>query len=296
MSFAELLRAELASVPVKRPCCRKSMIAGFLPAAIKTDQTLVWQLQSVPAADTLCDLVRLQYGVEARRSRVGRCGRHYETVSVSSPSLLKQFRRLEEGAGQTKEPIFSCDGCRSAFLRGMFLSAGTVNDPRRSVHLEFLYADELSARYADSSLSCLGYPPRQMKRSRGTGFYYKDRGTVEELVALMGSHQMIFRMMDGRIEREIRNNENRATNCDTRNISRNVAATGRQTAAIEKLIAGGRLESLPTELRITAKLRMENPEASLETLAKLHNPPVTKSGLNHRLRKLLEEADLISGS
>lgn len=294
MSFAETLRKELAAVPVKRSCCRKSMIAGFLPCATETGETLVWRLRSELAADTLSELIRLQYGIEVERARTGKCGRYYETVTVGSPALRKLFRNMRNAQDPTESMSFSCDSCKSTFLRGMFLSAGTLNDPHASAHLEFLYPDEQSASCAAAFLSEIGYEPRRVKRQYGIGLYYKGRGVVEELVALMGSHHVIFEMMDGRIEREIRNNENRATNCDTRNISRIVAANGKQTAAIEKLTSCGRLDSLPPELRITAKLRLEYPEASLETLAKLHNPPVTKSGLNHRLKKLLEEADSIS--
>lgn len=294
MSFAETLRKELAAVPVKRPCCRKAMIAGFLPGGTDTGEAIIWQLQSVSAADTLSELIRLQYGTEAERSRIGKCGRYYETVTVCSPALRKLFRKMRKIRNIAEFVPFPCDSCKSAFLRGMFLSVGTVNDPRTSAHLEFFYPDEPSASCATIFLSEIGYEPRRVKRQHGIGLYYKGSGTVEELVALMGSHQVIFRMMDGRIEREIRNNENRATNCDTRNISRIVAANAKQIAAIEKLTVSGRLDSLPPELRITAKLRIEYPESSLETLAKLHNPPVTKSGLNHRLQKLLEEANSIS--
>ena len=294
MSFAETLRKELAAVPVKRPCCRKSMIAGFLPGAAETGEALVWRLRSGSVAKALCELLRQQYGVEAVRSREGKCGRVYEIVSASSPALRKLYRKIRDAQDLPEYANSPCETCRSVFLRGMFLSVGTVNDPYAAAHLEFLYSDEQSAESATAFLSEIGYDPRFVKRSHGIGLYYKGYGIVEDLIALMGSHQAVFRIMDRRIEREIRNNENRATNCDTRNISRTVAATGRQIEAIEKLSACGRLDSLPPELRTTAKLRLEYPEVSLKTLADLHNPPVTKSGLNHRLQKLLEEADSIN--
>ena len=296
MSFAETLRKELAAVPVKRPCCRRAMIAGFFPALTETERKPVWKLRSATAADTLAELIRLQYGIEAERTREGKCGRYYEIVSANSPALRKLLGKIREEKNPAESVGFSCDACPSAFLRGMFLSAGTVNDPHSAAHLEFLCPDEQSATVAVEFLSGVGYEPHRVQRQFGIGLYYKSRGAVEELIALMGSNHGFFEMMNGRIERDIRNNENRATNCDTRNIGRIVAATGKQTAAIEKLTACGRLDSLPPELQVTAKLRMEHPEASLETLAKLHNPPVTKSGLNHRLRKLLEEADSVSGS
>ena len=93
------------------------------------------------------------------------------------------------------------------------------------------------------------------------------------------------------IERDIRNAENRATNCVTKNISKAVAASNRQIEAIERLAESGKLLSLPEELRYTAELRLENPSATLFELAYMHEPPISKSGLNRRLTRLLEEAD-----
>jgi len=98
-------------------------------------------------------------------------------------------------------------------------------------------------------------------------------------------------MMNLRIEREIRNQENRATNCVAKNIEKSVSASARQMAAIEKLTVTGMLAQLPESIRITALLRAENPDASLEELRNLHEPPITKSGLNHRLQKILSEAE-----
>ena len=98
------------------------------------------------------------------------------------------------------------------------------------------------------------------------------------------------RLIAPAIEREIRNHENRLNNCDTRNLERTVSASARQVEAIRRLKSNGRLEGLPKALRDTAALRFDNPDASLDELAALHNPPITKSGLNHRLHRLVEEA------
>jgi DNA-binding protein WhiA len=97
-----------------------------------------------------------------------------------------------------------------------------------------------------------------------------------------------------RIAREIRNNENRATNCVAKNIEKSVSASAKQMDAIEKLTITGMLAQLPDSIRLTARLRAENPDASLEELRNLHNPPITKSGLNHRLQKILSEADKLN--
>ena len=111
----------------------------------------------------------------------------------------------------------------------------------------------------------------------------------------MGSQHMIFEIINNRIEREIRNNENRATNCVAKNIEKSVSAAARQIEAIGLLMKTGRFERLSEGLRVTAMVRYHNPDATLDELVELHEPPISKSGLNHRLKKLLEEAEALLG-
>jgi transcription-repair coupling factor (superfamily II helicase) len=121
----------------------------------------------------------------------------------------------------------------------------------------------------------------------GLGVYIKNSNVIEEMLSVLGVNQALFSFINARIEREIKNAENRATNCVTSNIARAVDASARVREAIEALMRTNRLSGLPAELQETAELRMQNPSASLKELAYLHNPPITKSGLNHRLQKIL---------
>ena len=171
------------------------------------------------------------------------------------------------------------------------MACGTLNDPQKSTHLEFLLRDEHCASLLGAFLEDSGYAPKQADRKGVTGLYFKDAGSVEDLLALMGAVKISMDMMNLRIEREIRNQENRATNCVAKNIEKSVSASAKQMAAIEKLTVTGMLAQLPDSVRLTARLRAENPDASLEELRNLHVPPITKSGLNHRLQKLLTEAE-----
>ena len=102
---------------------------------------------------------------------------------------------------------------------------------------------------------------------------------------------MLFRSINSRIERDIRNNENRATNCVAKNIEKTVSAATRQMESINRLMETGRMDSLPESLQQTARVRYQNPDATLDELALRHEPPISKSGLNHRLKKLLDEAE-----
>ena len=110
-------------------------------------------------------------------------------------------------------------------------------------------------------------------------------------MALMGAQHTIFEIINSRIERDIRNNENRATNCVAKNIEKTISAATRQIEAINLLMEHGKLERLPESLRATEMARYRNPDATLDELVRLHEPPISKSGLNHRLAKLVAEAE-----
>ncbi len=293
MSFADSLREELCELPVKRPCCRGMLTAGLLLCAVAEKKpALAVRYRSEPVATLASAMIALQYGHAPESEMQGGCGHRYYDLSFASPAAYKLLTQVG-GEGSDPEAVLraSCDGCRSAFLRGAFLSCGTLNDPHKSFHLEFLLPDSARADFLSAFLENLGYPPRRIARKHGIGLYFKESGSVEDLVALMGAQQLIFDIINTRIEREIRNNENRATNCVARNIEKTVAAGARQIEAIGALIADGRLERMPEGVQITAMLRYRNPDATLDELVALHEPPISKSGLNHRLKKILEEAE-----
>jgi DNA-binding protein WhiA len=116
--------------------------------------------------------------------------------------------------------------------------------------------------------------------------YYKSGADIEEFLTLLNANRALFALINIKIERELRNNVNRAANCETGNIQRAVVASAQQTAAIQKLRESDRWDTLPDALRQTAQLRLDYPDANLVELALLHQPVLTKSGLNHRLQKL----------
>ena len=148
-----------------------------------------------------------------------------------------------------------------------------------------------SVEKLDAFLAEFGVPARRITRGNKIGLYYKKGDDIEDLFGKIGVNNIVFTVADSKIQKEIRGNENRATNCVATNISKAVIASGKQIDAILKLKERGRFEYLPDDLRITAELRLVNSEASLTELASLHIPPISKSGLNHRLSKLLEEAE-----
>lgn len=292
MSFADELKRELAEIPVKHPCCRRALLTGLLLNAVTNGKTVSVRLGNGFVTDCADEWIRLQFGKAPEREEHGGCGKRYFDLALSSPAAVRILRQRDQKDAEPQTVAgFSCEGCRSAFLRGALLATATVNDPRKSFHLEFLmtnaHGEELLSRFLEET----GYPPGRIMRPTGTGLYFKGSGSVEELITLTGAHHIIFDVINSRIERDIRNNENRATNCVARNIQKAVSASAKQVGAIERLTQSGKLERLPEPLRETAKIRSENPDATLDELATLHDPPITKSGLNHRLQKLIEAAE-----
>jgi len=180
-----------------------------------------------------------------------------------------------------------CKDCLSHFVRGVFLSSGTVNDPQKSYHLEIRAPSDGRADLLCSLFMNIDSMPGSTRRSGDVGFIWKSGTAVIELLNFMGATSGVFDILNTQVEREIKNNENRATNCDTRNIERSISAAAKYIHAISYLEDNHLLDSLPPDLQATAKLRISHPEVSMRELAELHNPAITKSGLNHRLEKII---------
>ncbi len=290
MSFADELKEELAQIRIKKKCCRQAMLAGLLCRAQAEEANVVTvRYRNEAVAELLCSLVHAQFGKTAVCNSSGSCGRVYWDVRFSSSAAVALMR--EHVCAEALDDGASCEGCSAAFLRGLFLAVGTVNDPHKSFHLEFLLPDETCTQRVTHFFAGIGYHPRKIKRPGGIGIYFKDSGVIEDLVARMGAHNMIFEIINSRIEREIRNNENRATNCVAKNIEKTVSAAAKQVEAIDALYESGKMERLPETLQQTAALRYRHPDATLDELVAMHSPMISKSGLNHRLQRLLEESE-----
>ncbi len=295
MSFADAVRADLLQVPVKKNCCRRCLICGLFLAAFPEPGGkggLVTRFRDAATADFAAEQLRIQFSKEPARRRVGLCGKYYEEVLFASPAFRRLSEHLQAPEVTDLAEVFGgrCEECNAAFLRGLFLSAGTMNDLQKAIHMEFLVPSACQTVVAAFFVS-IGYPAGRVARRGRVGFYFKKATSVEDLLTLMGAQHQTFEMMNTRILHDIRSYENRMTNCETRNLERTVSASARQVAAITRLQETGKLGNLSEELRETARLRLENPDSSLDELALLHNPPITKSGLNHRLRRIIDAAE-----
>ena len=294
MSFSSTVKGELITLNVKSSCCRRALLYGAMLGAARMDNTVSFSTEHEEIAAYIAKLVREFFKKEPALDFKIYVGRPKYTLTFEAAPIarfLNATEKSEDGLLALMEK--SCPSCVQALLRGAFLSFGTVNDPTKSYHAEFLLPFVKRADKLDALLAEIGIPARKITRGDKIGLYYKKSSDIEELFAEMGGSRAVFDLVNAKIEREIRNNENRATNCDARNIARAVNASQKQIAAIIRLKDCGMLDGLDEDLQKTAALRMEYDEVSLAELAAKHEPPISKSGLNHRLAKLCDLAEKI---
>ncbi len=178
--------------------------------------------------------------------------------------------------------------CKASFLRGAFLSGGSITDPTKSYHLEMVTTHYNVSREVFSILLELGFTPKDAVRGGNYVTYFKQSESIEDFFTLIGAPVAAMDIMSEKVEKDMRNAVNRRVNCDSANADKIVSAAAEQLDAIRRIERRAGLDELPERLRETALLRIANPEASLIDLAQLAIPPVSKSCISHRLRKLVE--------
>lgn len=193
-------------------------------------------------------------------------------------------------------PVIEDDCCKTGFLRGAFLSGGSVTDPEKGYHFELATTHQSVAREGFTLVQeVMGFAPKVAKRGGGQILYLKQSDQISDFLIFLGAPVAAMGLMEAKMEKELNNKVNRRCNCDDANTSKVVEAAQEQLAALRILKQRGMLEHLPLKLQQAARAREENPEASLTELAAMMEPSITKPAMNHRLKKLIamaREADL----
>lgn len=174
-----------------------------------------------------------------------------------------------------------------SIIRGVFLGSGSVNNPESKYHLEIILSTKLNAERIIEILYSLTIQAKILERKNGYGVYIKDGEEISKLLALIGASSSVLKFEEIRVLRDIKNNINRKVNCETANLNKTVSAAVKQINAIKKLKKEGKFDKLPESLKEIAKLRIENPDASLVELGQMLSTPLGKSGVNHRLNKIM---------
>ncbi len=216
-------------------------------------------------------------------------------VAMSDEQLQDFFQKM----GNPDEPVSSLliknSCCQRAFLRGAFLSIGSISDPQKSYHLEFVCTDEDKARQLQRVIQGFGIDAKIIVRKKYYVVYLKEGESIVDILNICEAHVSLMKLENMRILKEMRNSINRKVNCETANITKTVNAATRQVEDIEYIRDYYGFSKLSDNLREMAEIRLEHPDSPLKELGGYLNPPVGKSGVNHRLRKLSELADRLRG-
>lgn len=214
-------------------------------------------------------------------------------------SILEACKWEKDGNGFLERPetvsslLTKNSCCKRAALRGAYLTIGSMSNPQRSYHLEFVCASEKQAMQLCEILGGFELEAKIVQRKKYYVVYMKEGSAIVDLLNIMEAHVALMELENLRILKDISNSVNRRVNCEAANIVKTVNAANRQVADIELIKEKKGISALPENLREAAVLRLEHPDATLSELSQMMNPPIGKSGMNHRLRKLSEIAEEI---
>ena len=290
MSFCSEVKQELLNSRLSG-CCKLGYVYGFMLFGRSFSiKRIALQTGSEAVAKGYCDALNQVYKIKPKITVGGSVRTTFVAEVESEAERLKILASQDFGMSETviDDSLFYRDCCFGAFIRGAFLACGNINDPEKEYRMEFNVKTEQTALELQALLSLQGINLKSSKRAKGMQLYTKDSAVIEDLLTLMGASKHTFDIMDTKIMKSVKNNINRARNCDNANISKTVEASIKQRTAIEFLEKTDRLESLPQELLEAALLRKNNPESTLKELCRLSETPLTVSGLNHRFKKIIE--------
>lgn len=313
MSFAGDVKNELAHIEADKKCCQLAEIAGFLRVAGSIGLAGFGKFKIIITSENpavirhykklLGDYFDIETTLEVGEGNsVGKKRAYRITIDAENRSeqILRETGILlvREGNNYISDGIY--DGlirtkcCKRAYLRGVFMGIGTMSDPEKSYHLEFVCRTEALAKDLRKLInSFVDLQAKESKRGKSHIVYVKKADYIGDILGIMGAGTHSLIIENTLVEKSMRNKVNRMANCDNANLDRVVEAAMKQSQAIEKIENSKGLDWLPDKIREVAILRKEHPDLSIAALGELCDPPLKKSGVNGRLKKLVELADKI---
>lgn len=274
MSFSSEVKQELSSINTysKSNLIEAELIGYLMSANIKEENEKIEFITenefNIERIYKILFKLKIEYEPETRRKTF--------VAKINKPNL----RNIEDL--ETEEE-------KKALIRGIFLGSGSINDPTKKYHLEILLNDKDVAQYIQNILKSFNIKAKILEMNNT--IYIKEGEEISKFLAFIGAQKSVLKYEEIRVMREIRNNVNRQVNCETANLNKTISASVMQIEAINYLKKVKKYEELPTGLQEIAELRLEYPEMSLKDLGSLLEKPLGKSGVNHRLKKIIEIAD-----
>lgn len=309
MSFSSNVKKELTCVPLGARHCMIAEIAAMLIMAgeIKYESqqfSIKFQTENAAIARKYFTMVKKTFNINTEVVLKENKKFHKKQIYVlrlndskAAEKILRATTLLKEEHGRTilrdyvDLTVIQSTCCKRAYLRGAFLGAGSVSDPEKGYHLEFVNPSLRHAEFLQEVMTLLEMEPKVVPRKNNYVLYLKEGTQIVDLLNIMGAHIALMELENVRIVKEVRNNVNRIVNCETANLKKTVSAAVRQMQDIEYVQNIIGISALPENLQQVATYRLEYPSSTLKELGELLNPPVGKSGVNHRLKKISEIAE-----
>lgn len=296
MSFSHDVKIELSQITELKECCvHAQAYAMALFGRCFATYDICIQSDYSEVAQCYCDFIRRACGVTPALT-VSDAGKNLVEVERAEDrkAIFDIFGQAGSGGMRINRANISDDCCASAFVRGAFLVCGTVTAPNKDYHLEFAIPYLNICRDLIKLLEEYDFRPKMVVRKGVRVIYFKDSESIEDILTFMGAANSSLEIMGVKMYKDMRNNINRKTNFETANITRTVDAAMQQVEAIRKIERCRGLDSLPEQLRKVAIIRRDNPEMSLREIGETIDEPISRSGINHRLRRIVEIAQEIN--
>ena len=297
MSFSTIIKNELCRVDIQKKCCNLAELAAVVKTSAvpmvsdpeRNETALKIITENAAFARRVFLNIKKLYGIspETIIRRNQKLKKHILYIIV-----ITKLSVVRELIDASKMDFKSLDkSCRRSFLRGAFLATGSVSDPEKAYHLEINSHHKADAIELKEIINGFSLHAKVVRRKSNYITYLKEAENIVDFLNIIGAHSALLELENIRILKDVRNNVNRIVNCETANLDKMVYASVRQVDNIKFINTTVGLSYLSDNLREIAELRMEYPEATLKELGEMLSPPLGKSGVNHRLRKLDEIAD-----
>lgn len=314
MSFSIKVKNELANHISNATHCRIAELAALISmcGSVMIDENNNYKIriktETQPTAEKIKKLLWKTFKVdvdistrENAYSKVGRTytllvGDHQQALKIlQATKLINENNEIGENFSITNNIVIMKDCCKRAFIRGAFMAAGSISNPNKSYHFEIKCNSEKKAKQLIELLENYNIDGKMVARKGGYVVYIKEGEGIVDVLNVMEAHVSLMEMENVRILKGMSNYYNRQVNCETANIKKTVATSVRQIDDIDFIIQNKGIDYLPEKLQDIAWVRKENPDASLQELGEMLDPPLGKSGVNHRLRKICQIAQELRG-
>lgn len=280
MSFSSDIKLSLCKTEYECKDCRKAELSGFFDFAGRAEEDEIrFGTTLKEVRERILSALKAEFGIEPKRSE-----RKYVITGGNA-------QRLREGLKADAEN----ECCKTAYLRGAFLGGGSVSNPQKEYHLEIDTKSENEALRLMAVLDEFDFKPKKTQRKGKEVVYIKESSQIADLIGYMSCGTAGLEIISVQIEKELKSSTQRRVNCDSANLNKQAKASSRQIAAIKKIKAAHKWSALPEVLREIGELRMRYPDVSIEMLGKLTKQQIGKSGVNHRLNRIMEYADGLTG-